>query len=272
MKPAPRPFEAARATLTGERPCNQDRCLAQHSGDTVLLAVGDGLGGHPRGEVAAQLLIDVCDALFHRADKPIRDPDGFMLQCIGKAHQAILRFGGRQDPPVAPRTTAVLAIVQAGIAHWAHVGDSRLYLLRDGQIAAQTQDHTQVRFVRQSAAEASQARTSLTRCVGGLSVPPLTTCGAATALAYGDTLVLCTDGLWSQVPGDALSAAFADAERPIEAELRALVTRAGAAPNSDNVTAVALRWLGTGGADRGRADAARPERPMAPRHGALNDN
>lgn len=258
MTAAPRAFEAARATLTGNRASNQDRCLALHSHGSVLLAVADGLGGHPRGEAAAQLLIDVSESLFHQAAKPIADPADFMLRCIGRAHQAILRFGSRQDPPVAPRTTAVLALVQDGAAHWAHVGDSRLYLLRGGQVQAQTRDHAHVRFVRQSADEISQPRISLTRCLGGLPQPPLTTCGAATELEAGDTLLLCTDGLWGQLP-DMRLAAFADRATPIEAGLRSLVAQAGAAPNSDNVTAVALRWLAARS-----TEAAQPTPPVPP--------
>jgi serine/threonine protein phosphatase PrpC len=261
MMPAPRAFEAARATLTGDRPSNQDRCLALHSRGSVLLAVADGLGGHPRGEIAAQLLIDVSGSLFRQAAKPIDDPADFMLRCIGRAHQAILRFGSRQDPPVAPRTTAVLALIQGGTAHWAHVGDSRLYLLRGGQVQAQTRDHAHIRFVRHSADDVSHPRTSLTRCLGGLPQPPLTTCGAATVLEAGDTLVLCTDGLWGQLTDRRLAGAFADRAAPIEAGLRALVAQAGAAPNSDNVTAVALRWL----AERG-AGAAQPISPVPPPH------
>ena len=243
MSVQPRPFEAAKVSILGDRPLNQDRCLVLAAGDTILLGLADGLGGHPRGEVAAQLLVDVCETLFRHAPKPIYDPQHFMLQCIGKAHHAILRFGQRQEPPLAPRTTAVLAIVQAGTAYWAHVGDSRLYLIRDGQVLTHTRDHSQVRFVRQSAAETPRARASLTRCLGGMPQPPTTTCGAPTPLQAGDTLVLCSDGLWSQVPAEALSGAFGDSTAAVEVGLRSLADRAAAMPNSDNVTATALRWL-----------------------------
>ena len=84
-------FEAAKASLTGDRSCNQDRCLVLSSGETLLLGLADGLGGHPRGEVAAQLLIDVCEAMFRQAQKPLRDPELFMLQCIGKIGRASCR-------------------------------------------------------------------------------------------------------------------------------------------------------------------------------------
>ena len=256
MTAGSRPFEAARTTFNGSRACNQDRCLVLADRDCILLAVADGLGGHPRGEVAAQLLVDVCEALFRRANRPLADPQQFLLGCVGKAHQAIRRYGARQDPPVQPRTTAVLALVQHGVAHWAHVGDSRLYLVREGRVLAQTRDHIRVRFVRQSGDRPSRAQASLTRCLGGLPLPPMVTCAPATALRQGDTLVLCSDGLWGQVPPAMLVDAFSRVRQPLDQCLEGLALEAVEADNSDNVTAVALRWLGEPAVGEANADHA----------------
>lgn len=239
-----RPFVAARASAIGERDCNQDRCFFLDGGDSILLGLGDGLGGHPRGEIAAQLLQDVCENLFRQAAKPITDPERFMLQCIGKAHHAIRRFGDRQQPPVAPRTTAVLALIQDGVAHWSHVGDSRLYLIRNGRLISRTRDHAHVQFVRDSAEHGPRAHTSLTRCLGGLAEPPTTTCGPATALQAGDVLLLCSDGLWGQLDPRLLLSAFAADSDTLPERLPQLVTQAAGRPQSDNVTAVALQWRG----------------------------
>jgi serine/threonine protein phosphatase PrpC len=237
-----RPLEAARATVRGSREINQDRCLFLSSPDTTVLCVADGLGGHPRGEVAAQLMIDVVEARFRQCSAPLTDPDRFMLQCIGKAHDSILRFGRRQQPAIAPRTTSVIAVIQHGTAYWAHVGDSRLYLVRDGEVKAQTRDHSQVRFVRQSAEETPRACASLTRCLGGLPQPPTTTCGVPIPLQMDDGLLLCTDGLWNQVAQRDLVAIF-DPEQALAKGLDRITRRAADKPGSDNVTAVALRWL-----------------------------
>ena len=253
-------FEAAKGSLTGDRITNQDRCLFLSSANTALLCLADGLGGHPRGEVAAQMLLDAAETLFRQADKPLPDPERFMLQCIGKAHKAILQFGGRQSPPVAPRTTAVIAIVQDGTAYWCHVGDSRLYLIRNAQVVAQTRDHAEVRYVRQSATEVSRPRASLTRCLGGLLQPPTTTCGAPTRLCHGDALLLCSDGLWNQIPKRALINAFEPRDASVEDRLQALLELAATAPNSDNVSAVALRWLA---GNAGATDRPNPPEPAA---------
>jgi serine/threonine protein phosphatase PrpC len=266
MKDPERPFVASKASLIGSRGCNQDRCMILGNVTSTLLVLADGLGGHPRGEVAAQIVVDVCETLFRHAPKPIPDPEHFMLRCIGKAHQAILRFGRRQEPPIAPRTTAVLAMIQSGTAHWVHVGDSRLYLVRDGEILRQTRDHTQTRFVRQSQEQASRARTSLTRCLGGVQEPPTTTCSSPTTLQPGDTVLLCSDGLWAQIPRGALAAAFADPQQDIADSLGGLVEVAATSPNSDNVTAAALRWLLPANTSADELSADDPQLKQAIRH------
>lgn len=242
MSTTARPFSAARATAIGARDSNQDRCFLYDDGETLLMGVADGLGGHPRGEVAAQLLVDVCESQFRLAPRPLADPEGFMLDCIAHAHRAIRRFGHRQRPPITPRTTAVLAVVQGHTAHWAHVGDSRLYVFRGGQPFAQTRDHAQTRYVRQSADEPPRARTTLTRCLGGLPSPPTTTCGAPFQLLAGDSLLLCSDGLWGQVRHNELTWVFGEGDLSLEDRLPTLVEQAASQPGSDNVTAVALTW------------------------------
>lgn len=243
MNNASRPFSAAKATAIGARDSNQDRGFFFHDGSTLLLGVADGLGGHPRGEVAAQLLADVCESQFRHGTRPLPDPEDFMIDCIGRAHRAIRRFGERQVPPIAPRTTAVLAVIQDGIAYWAHVGDSRLYLIRNGGMQLHTRDHAQTQYIRHSADEPPRARTSLTRCLGGLLQPPMTTCSRPLPLQEGDSLLLCSDGLWGQVSQQMLAAIFDGDATSLEARLPGLIEKAAAAAGSDNVTAVALTWL-----------------------------
>jgi len=141
------------------------------------------------------------------------------------------------------RLVEVALLVDHGSAFIAHVGDSRLYLIRNGEIVSQTRDHSQIRFVRQSAHELPRPQSSLTRCLGGLRHPPTTTCGPATRLQTHDVVVLCSDGLWQQLPSGDLARALYDPAQALDVGLAALVKRAAAAPDSDNVTAVALRWL-----------------------------
>ncbi len=236
-------FEAARVSLTGDRKMNQDRSLILTEGGTTLLLLGDGLGGHPRGEVAAQLLADVSESWFRRQEKPLRDPEQFMMQCVHKAHEAIALFGNRQDPPIVPRTTAVIAILQYGMAYWVHVGDSRLYLIRDGHIQAQTKDHSAVRYIRPADSDRCTVRSTITRCLGGPHAPPSLSVGSPTELCIGDVLLLCSDGLWGQIPQDDLVKTLS-VESGFVSAVQGLAQEAvkRGYPRSDNVTAVGLRW------------------------------
>ncbi len=235
-----KPFhEAKRISLIGDRQSNQDRSMVLESGKTTLLALADGLGGHPKGEVAAQLFIDTCEHMLRRAEQPLRDPRSFMFECIQRAHHAIINFGDRQTPPICPRSTAVIAIVQHGRAWWAHVGDSRLYLIREGSILVQTHDHSLVHAIDQPP-PSKKSRSGITRCLGGLDQPPEISFGVPMALHDGDTLLLCTDGLWNQLPQEELVSLLS--EQDLGAGLRRAGHKAASRPRSDNITAIALRW------------------------------
>ncbi len=236
-------FDAARISLTGDRRINQDRCLVLAHHGAIIMALADGLGGHPRGEVAAQLFIDICESLFRQEQKPMQDPERFMLRCIHKANQAIVQFGDRQRPPISPRTTAVIAIMQNGTARWMHVGDSRLYMLRDAGIFTQTRDHSHIHVVQPADGTRAKIRSSITRCLGGLDEPPTITTAPATELQPDDCIMLCSDGLWGQVTPERLLVAFGETE-DFTQSICSLANDAQrfAAPKSDNVTVVALRW------------------------------
>jgi serine/threonine protein phosphatase PrpC len=240
----PASYDVARHSLRGDRPHNQDRCQVLAGNGTLMLTLADGLGGHPRGDAAAQLLVDVAEHLFRAEHKPLADPTRFMLRVVAKAHHSIVQFGQRQRPAIDPRTTGVLAVVQHGWLHAAHVGDSRLYLLRGGRLQARTQDHS----VRVERPDGGGRRGSLTRCIGGPGRPPMTSCAPPQRLQTGDVVLLCTDGLWRQAPPARLAQAFAGGVQPIDAQLRALTELARQGGHSDNVSAIALRWRGPGDA------------------------
>ena len=115
------------------------------------MAVADGLGGHLRGELAAQVSLDYFAAAFERDAHPaLADPQQFLYRALVGAHAAILRQTHALGLPDAPRTVIVVCVVQDGHAYWAHVGDCRLYLVRQGRILAQTRDHTVVQHLLDS--------------------------------------------------------------------------------------------------------------------------
>jgi serine/threonine protein phosphatase PrpC len=233
------PYLALWLSLVGDRPDNQDRCTVLKYGDTIVLALADGLGGHPRGEVAAQMFVDICESRLQRAELPLPDPLAFIDACMRHANDAAIAYGERQRPRICPRSTAVICVLQHGAAWWGHIGDSRLYFMRHGEVLVRTRDHSRTQAARQADGGIASG-TGITRCLGGYDQPPAVSMGTPTALQAGDTLLLCSDGLWGQLPHDELLHLFTGAD--LRAGLLAAVERAAGHPHSDNITAVALRW------------------------------
>ena len=232
----------------GNRNSNQDRCLIETMPDHVLLVVADGMGGHDRGDLAAQTTVDSLARNFKRQRLPISDPLEFLKQALQTAHLDVVDAGRSHNPPITPRTTCVACLVQNDTAYWAHVGDSRFYLLRGGALLQRTRDHTPVEELLQSGLLNEEElrnhplRNSVSRCLGGSPRFPDISFDQMT-LCTEDTLLLCSDGLWSAVSETQLVAMTGYGE--LEQSLNRLADEAETAsyPNSDNISGVAMRWL-----------------------------
>ena len=131
-------FQVGQATRTGNRKHNEDRIGIRADEDSVILVLADGMGGHAQGELAAETLVATILAAFDDEKKPVTRPDKFLPRVIKRAHDAVMDAGLKQDPPTTPCTTCVVCIIQDGNAWWAHVGDSRLYLMRNGSMEFHT--------------------------------------------------------------------------------------------------------------------------------------
>ena len=118
-------YELAEYSLRGAREMNQDAIGYSERGNSVLLVLADGLGGHEGGELASELLVQAVIHAYQSVKQAmITQPSAFLALAILHAHRAINSMGKAQNPPIEPRTTCVLCLVQDGYAYWAHVGDS----------------------------------------------------------------------------------------------------------------------------------------------------
>ncbi len=235
----------------GNRSNNQDRCLVLERFGRVLLVVADGMGGHARGELAAQTATDSLSRSFLAQNSPIDDPQGFLKNALHSAHMDVVDAGCAENPPVNPRTTCVACLIQDDQAWWAHVGDSRLYLLRDATLLARTRDHTPVEELLQSGTILEEElrthplRNSVSRCLGGGLKLPKITIGQAD-LKTDDTLLLCSDGLWSALPEQRLIELSTCDNLEHNANLLTDEAELASYPQSDNISLVCLRWLSAG--------------------------
>lgn len=235
-------------THIGRRPKNQDRLGHWRTPEALLLVLADGMGGHAHGEVAAELAMRYIAAAFKREAQPrLENPDLFLFRAVGRSHGMLLREALALGLAETPRTTVVACLVQEGRAYWTHVGDSRLYLVRQGKVLVRTRDHTLVQQLidegklRDEDAGSHPERNRLLQCLGGLQAPRISPTAHA-RLERDDILLLCSDGLWGplherQIIAGLESGTLAEGIARISSLAR---ERAGA--ECDNVSALGLAW------------------------------
>ncbi|MFO7604640.1 MAG: protein phosphatase 2C domain-containing protein [Gammaproteobacteria bacterium] len=239
----------SRTSRLGNRETNQDRLVALEHEGAVLLVVADGLGGKKGGALAAQSLIDTATDIFTATRLPVTQSGALLTEILVAAHHNIKKVGAEQDPPLTPGTTGVLCLVQEGRAQWAHVGDSRLYLFRDGLPLYRTQDHSYVEQLYQEGQisldniQGHPMRNYVTRCLGLTDGDPEVTLSNEVQMKTGDILLLCTDGLWDPVDDAQLGAIIVHGR--LSDALNQMAERAEQVsyPASDNITALAFQLM-----------------------------
>jgi len=232
----------------GPRPYNQDRLAYSYSKDALLLVVADGMGGHKHGEIAAQLAVTTMTEAFQRLAVPtLASPAKFLTDHIQQIHDTIDQYAQEHDMLEAPRTTIVAAIVQRGMLYCAHVGDSRLYHYRDGHLLFRTEDHSVVQslynkgMISKDDMATHPYRHKISNCLGG-DVPPKIDLADRQELVEGDTILLCTDGVWGAVADNKIkhflsSPSIADGITTLLNLAETVSQQEG-----DNMSAIGLQW------------------------------
>ena len=239
-------FSVYQVSRKGGREKNEDRMGYSYTRDAGLFALADGMGGHPEGEVASQVALQTMSALFQRDCKPmLADPLDFLQRSILAGHHQLLRYATHRGLLDTPRTTVVACLLQGDQAYWAHCGDSRLYLVRDGKLIARTRDHSysELQEALQSVVPMREQpnRNLLFTCLGSPGKPLIDTAGPF-AMQGGDRLLLCSDGLWGTVTDTAIVEQLSRLSiGEAVPELVEQALRNGGA-TCDNVSVMAIEW------------------------------
>ena len=220
------------------RKSNEDRYLIKKLKDqSVLIVVADGLGGEVAGDYAAEILRGKIAGLNHIS----RNSEQSELAQLAREIDRMIYTEGQEISALdGMGSTLVAVLLRDRIAHWVHVGDSRLYLLRNKTLTQVTEDQTLARFLLgEGEITAEQlpthySRHAMDQCVGCGYVEPET--GRLKLLA-GDLLVLSTDGLHRQIPENTLCSILST-ETNLETKARALVKAALDTGGKDNITVV----------------------------------
>ena len=231
-----RVVEQAGLTDVGrQREANEDNFLCG-----PLFAVADGMGGAQAGEVASRMAIDVLDA----GDRNGGTPEERLTRMISHANRQIYDLAKRDESRRGMGTTATAAIVEGGDVSLGHVGDSRAYRLRDGELEQLTHDHSLVAELVRSgqlsaeAAENHPQRSIITRALGPEADVEV---DAHRHVARdGDVYLLCSDGLTGMISeGDI--AGILRASPTLEDAATTLVRAANQSGGKDNITVVLFR-------------------------------
>jgi PPM family protein phosphatase len=232
----------------GGRKYNQDRLAYSYSKDVLLMVIADGMGGHARGELAAEIAVNSMTSRFEREARTVlRRPREFLDSAFHSAHRAIVAFADQNDMLECPRTTLVGCLVQNGKAYWAHSGDSRLYMVREGRLALSTVDHSRVQqliesgVITKAQAAIHPERNKIYNCLGGV-LPPLVTHSEEWTLKVGDTILLSTDGFWGPLDADFVASKVQKMSllNIMPVLMQEAQKKAGA--DSDNLSVIGLTW------------------------------
>jgi serine/threonine protein phosphatase PrpC len=239
-------LEIAVLSRPGGRSSNQDACGFWSGPGVCFCVVADGAGGHRGGDVASKLVVQETLGWFRERHECSA---AAVEAAMRNANEKVVSMQRTNDDIGDMRTTAVVLAVdfEHGLATWAHLGDSRLYCFRRGEIVVQTRDHSVVQsLVEAGLLQAKDLRTApdrskLLAALGDLDSFEPRVATELFALEDDDKFLLCTDGLWEYVEESELQATLAAAESA-EEWLRLLEGRvlARGRTGQDNYSALAV--------------------------------
>lgn len=227
------------------RDVNQDAFFVMP--DEGIFLVADGVGGHNNGELASRTaMADIADYVKENPltssaeEETVREYYDSLLQSVNRHIYDM----AKSSAPVGMATTLVVLYIDGGRAYAVNVGDSRLYLIRDGVIRQMTEDHTYVNnLIKEGIITKEQARTHpdknmITRAIGAeVNVKPDLFSFEA---KKEDIFLLCTDGLYNEVKDQELCEILTGA-KDMRTACSLLVDQANNRGGADNITAVSVR-------------------------------
>jgi protein phosphatase len=222
-----------------ERAINEDHFLVKHfHNGAVILAVADGMGGHAAGERASQIAVGALDGL----DPESQTMEIHLLELVQTARHNVCTTSAEEEGVRGMGTTLTIAFVRDGILHWIHVGDSRLYLYREGALVQVTEDHTVSGLllrggeITEEEAKTHPLRNTLISCIGR---DDFEADMGVFEVAGHDVLILSTDGLHDTLSEERMEFILGS-KTELKDQLSGLVHAALSAGAGDDITVVAV--------------------------------
>jgi serine/threonine protein phosphatase PrpC len=171
----------------------------------VLALVADGMGGHSGGEVASRIATDVINGVYYETDDEATEA---LRNAFSEANQQIYKASLADKALAGMGTTCIALVLQNGLAHCAYVGDSRLYLIRGGELYLMTEDHSVVMemvhmgLITLEEARHHEDKNVIIRALGSQPEIEVSMWQAPFPVREGDRFLLCSDGLHDLVEDD----------------------------------------------------------------------
>jgi PPM family protein phosphatase len=242
---------AARTDVGMVRSGNEDNFYADATVERGIFVVADGMGGHAAGEVASEMAVQIVSReLAPVVDVRAAEASARMAESLRTANRAIYERMLSESDKQGMGTTASVLLMSHGQYLIGQVGDSRIYLLRDGLLSQLTKDHSYVQeqvdagFLTPEQARYHPYSNVITRCVGaGEAVEPDVYSGT---MAVGDVFLVASDGLTGMVDDRRLQAMLLARSGPGRI-VDALIAEANGRGGLDNITAIVIRVEGLNG-------------------------
>ena len=208
-----------------------------------LAVVADGMGGYEGGQEASRLAVETLVEVYR--DFGGDDPQAALVEALQAAHEQIRQYSFAHPELRGMGTTCTAASIVQDALYYVHVGDTRLYLIRDGQITRLTRDHSYVGrlvesgMISQEEAETHPQRSILTAALGTNPDLIMDSPGRPEPLRPEDVLLICSDGLWGQVRDSEILDAVEN--KSAEQAGRKLIELARERGGPDNITVEILR-------------------------------
>jgi protein phosphatase len=250
MKPRPGVEVSGQSDIGCQRENNEDSFgywepeePAEFERKGRLAVVADGMGGYEGGQEASHLAVDTVISFYR--DWGRDDPQNTLILALQAAHERVRQYALAHPNLRGMGTTCTAFVVLGDVLHYVHVGDTRLYLVRGGQITQLTRDHSYVGRLVESGviskeeAERHPQRNILTAALGTNIDLVMDSPGRPEPLQSKDVLIACSDGLWGQVHDPEILQAVENKDP--EASCRELIELARERGGPDNITVQILR-------------------------------
>lgn len=236
----------ATVTNNGSREINEDSIGVFSKDDMCLFVLCDGLGGHGMGDVASSLVVDVFGSQFEQCN----NSSSFLEDTFIAAQGMLMSEQSARHVKQKMKTTCVALLIDDKKARIGHVGDSRLYVFKNGKYKSRTLDHSipqmlvLSREIKESEIRNHPQRSYVTKVMGIEWEQPMFDLMTPLGLKDGMGFLLCSDGFWELIDEDMMCSMMRESSSPEEwlKEMENCIIEVGKDRNMDNYSAIAV-WV-----------------------------